>query len=282
MGKFRVLGCGLAYIVLAGISCWATEQSLHLLLPAGWPEILVWGITIAFFVVASIGTWLITSTLASSWSFVDNRNLRIFGGFLLVIFFWLLMSMPTNTHTFFYNDKIGSVITKDIETTNKYLTQIIEKGTSSTLILDSTGTQIKDAVEAERTHIVRQFHGDEPPYKRGNGLKIADHLKNINQILKSSLKQDQRYNSTDVTILNSYQVEIDKALSDALKTHTISSQSVEAARNQKRRLAALNDSIQDHISTGDLSESEIKQCEKELKDGYNICLLYTSPSPRDS
>lgn len=56
MGKFRVLGCGLAYIVLAGISCWATEQSLHLLLPAGWPEILVWGITIAFFVVASIGT----------------------------------------------------------------------------------------------------------------------------------------------------------------------------------------------------------------------------------
>ena len=270
MGKFRVLGCGLAYIVLAGISCWATEQSLHLLLPAGWPEILVWSITIAFFVVASIGTWLITSTLASSWSFVDNRNLRIFGGFLLVIFFWLLMSMPTNTHTFFYNDKIGSVITKDIETTNKYLTQIIEKGTSSTLILDSTGTQIKDAVEAERTHIVRQFHGDEPPYKRGNGLKIADHLKNINQILKSSLKQDQRYNSTDVTILNSYQVEIDKALSDALKTHTISSQSVEAARNQKRRLAALNDSIQDHISTGDLSESEIKQCEKELKDGYNI------------
>ena len=47
MGKFRVLGCGLAYIVLAGISCWATEQSLHLLLPAGWPEILLWGNTIA-------------------------------------------------------------------------------------------------------------------------------------------------------------------------------------------------------------------------------------------
>ncbi len=271
MGKFRVLGCGLAYIVLAGISCWATEQSLHLLLPAGWPEILVWGITIAFFVVASIGTWLITSTLSSSWAFVDNRNLRIFGGFLLVIFFWLLMSMPTNTHTFFYNDKIGSVITKDIETTNKYLTQVIEKGTSSTLVLDSVGIQIKDAVEAERTHIVRQFNGDEPPYKRGNGGKIAEHLKNINKILKSNLKQDlRRYNSSDVTILNKYRVEIDKALSDALRTHTISSQSVDAARNQKRRLAALNDSIQDHISTGVLSESEIKQCEKELRDGYNI------------
>lgn len=47
-------------------------------------------------------------------------------------------------------------------------------------------------------------------------------------------------------------------------------QSVDAAKEQKRRLMALNDSIQDHISTGSLSEAEIKQCEKELKDGYNI------------
>lgn len=117
---------------------------------------------------------------------------------------------------------------------------------------------------------IKQFNGDEPPYKRGNGEKILDHLKKINLMLNSSLNQHPDYNSTDPTILNNYKVEIDKALSEALKTHTISSQSVEAARNQKRRLAALNDSIQDHISTGDLSESEIKQCEKELKDGYNI------------
>lgn len=269
MGKFKVIGCIIAFLILAGISCWATEQSLHLLLPAGWPEVLVWGITIAFFVVASFGTKMITDTLISS-AFIDNRRLKLFGGILLVVFFWLLMSMPTNTHTFFYNDKIGSVITKDIETTNKYLSQIVDKGTSTTMVLDSVGTRMKDAVEEERTHIVRQFNGDEPPYRRGNGEKISEHINNINKILKSSIIQDLNYNSANPAILNKYQVEINKALADALKTHTVSEQSVDAARKQKTRLTALNDSIQDHIATGSLSEAEIKQCEKELKDGYNI------------
>ena len=34
--KFKILGSLVAFLILAGISCWATEKSLHLLLPAGW------------------------------------------------------------------------------------------------------------------------------------------------------------------------------------------------------------------------------------------------------
>lgn len=269
MNKFRVIGCSMAFLILAGISCWATEKSLHLLLPAGWPEILIWGITIAFFVVASIGTKMIADSLFSS-EFVNNRKGKLWGGVLLVVCFWLIMSMPTNTHTFFYNDKIGSTISKDIETTNKYLQQVIDMGTSSTVFLDEEGKKMKDAVEEQRRHIVAQFNGDEPPYKKGNGKKIGEHLEIINKILNSSIQQDPLYNSKDPTILNGYHVEINKALSHALRTHTISDQSVQAAKKQKRRLAALNDSIQDHIASASLSEGEIRQCEKELKDGYNV------------
>lgn len=269
MNKFRVIGCGLAFLILAGISCWATEQSLHLLLPAGWPEVLVWGITIAFFVVASIGTKLIADSLFSN-DFIDNRKGKLWSGILLVVFFWLIMSMPTNTHTFFYNDKIGTTISKDIETTNKYLQQVVIQGTASTKVLDEEGKRMKDAVEEQRRHIVAQFNGDEPPYKRGNGKKIGEHINIINNILNSSIKQDPRYNSQDPTILNGYQIEIDRALADALRPHTISEQSVLAARRQIKRLSALNDSIQDHVASASLDESEIRQCEKELKDGYNI------------
>lgn len=269
MSKFRVIGSLIAFLILAGISCWATEKSLHMLLPAGWPEILVWGITIAFFVVASIGTKLIADSLMSN-EFVENRKGKLWGGIFLVIFFWLIMSMPTNTHTFFYNDKIGSTISKDIETTNKYLQQVVDMGTSSTVVLDEEGKRMKDAVEEQRRHIVAQFNGDEAPYKRGNGKKIGEHLEIINKTLNSSIQQDPRYNSQDPTILNGYQVEINKALSHALRTHTISEQSVQAAKKQKKRLAALNDSIQDHIASTSLTEAEIRQCEKELKDGYNI------------
>lgn len=269
MGKFKFIGCAIAFLILGGISCWATEQSLALLLPAGWPAILVWGITIAFFVVASIGTKMIVDSLISN-SYIEHRKAKFWGGVLLVIFFWLLMSMPTNTHTFFYNDKIGSVVKEDINTTNKYLDQIVSKGTSSSETLDDEGKRIKDAVEAERTHIVRQFNGDEPPYKRGNGKMIAEHIENINKILNSQIKQDLNYNSADKAILNKYQKDIDKALEDALKTHKISAQTVTEAKRQSARLAALNDSIQEHVSTGRLSDEEIKQCEAELRNGYNI------------
>lgn len=269
MSKFRVIGCSLAFLILAGISCWATEKSLHMLLPSAWPEILVWGITIAFFIVASIGTKLIVDSIMST-DFVDNRKGKLWGGILLVVFFWLLMSMPTNTHTFFYNDKIGSVITEDITTTNKYLQQIVDKGSGSTLVLDEEGKRIKDAVEEQRTHIVAQFNGDEPPYKKGNGIKIGEHLKIINGILNSSIQQHPDYNSQNPTILNGYHAEINKALEHTLRPHTISQQSVQAARNKQQRLTALSDSIQDHIAVTSLSEEEIRQCEKELKDGYNI------------
>lgn len=240
-----------------------------MLLPAGWPEVLVWGITIAFFAVASIGTKLIVDSLMSH-EYVENRKGKLWGGVVLVVFFWLVMSMPTNTHTFFYYDTVGSTISKDIQTTNNYLQQIIDKGTSSTVVLDEEGTRIKNLVEDQRTHIVKQFNGDEPPYKRGNGEKIADHLKIINDTLHSSIKQHPDYNSTNPDILKWYQVEIQKALDHSLRTHTISDQSVQSARKQKARLKALNDSIQDHIASTSLTEAEIRQCEKELKDGYNI------------
>lgn len=264
MNKFRVIGCILAFIILAGISCWATEKSLHLLLPAGWPEVLVWGITISFFVVASIGTKMIADSLFSS-DFIDNRKGKLWGGIFLVVFFWLIMSMPTNTHTFFYNDKIGSTISKDIKTTNKYLQQIVDMGTSSTKVLDEDGKKMKDAVEEQRRHIVAQFNGDEPPFKCGNGKKIGEHLEIINKTLNSSIQQNPEYNSKNPAILNNYQIEINKALSHALRTHTISDQSVQAARTQIKRLSALNDSIQDHVASASLEEAEIRQCEKELK-----------------
>ena len=187
-----------------------------------------------------------------------------------MVFFWLIMSMPTNTHTFFYNDKIGSTISQDIETTNKYLQQIVDKGTSSVPALDEEGKTMKDAVEEQRRHIVAQFNGDEAPFKRGNGQKIGEHLEIINKTLNSNIQQDSRYNSPDPKILNGYQVEINKALSHALRTHTITEQSVQSARKQIKRLSALNDSIQDHIASASLNEDEIRQCEKELRDGYNI------------
>ena len=266
--SFKKIGSFVAYLIMAGISCWATQKSLQLLLPTGWPEVLVWGMTIAFFVVASYGTKLIVDSFVSA-DFIDNRYLKLFGGVLLVVFFWLLMSLPTNTHTFFYNDKIGDVITKDIETTNKYLQQIVDKGSGSTKVLDEDGKVIFDNVEKLRNKIVKEFNGDGPTGRRGNGQQIGNYLEEINKILNSNIQQDPRYNSADVTILNKYHHEINEALASALKPHTITTNTVAKARIEKNLLTAMNDSIQNDLSVGHISDEKIKQVEKLLADGYS-------------
>lgn len=263
--------CLILYLGLAGISCWATEQSLHLLLPSGWPEFIVWIITIAFFLVATYGTKLIVDSLSYS-SFIDNRRLKLCGGIFLVITFWLLMSMPTNTHTFFYNDRIGSVVSKDIETTNKYLDQIIVKGESSgtAIAYDAKGKKIHDTVMSLYTHLDNQFKGLEPPHESGNGPLVAKYLEDINKELNSRITPDPRKNSKDPTILNRYRIEIFDALEKALRPHVLSETSVKAAKLQRLRLAALNDSIQNSLITTGLSEVEIRQCETELAEGYKL------------
>ena len=52
----------LAFIAFAAVSCWATQESLHLLMP-GWPAIMCWIVTIGFFVIASLGTKMIVDSL---------------------------------------------------------------------------------------------------------------------------------------------------------------------------------------------------------------------------
>ena len=116
------IGYWLGFVVLAGISCWATEHSFHLLI--NWfPVPLVWAFTVAFFVIASYGSKLILDACDFS-NFVPHRRRNLWIGIALVASFWLCMSMPTNTHTFFYQHKIGNVVQDDIEHTNKYLAQI--------------------------------------------------------------------------------------------------------------------------------------------------------------
>ena len=89
---------GLAFVAFAAISCWATAESLHFSLPS-WPVIACWVISIGFFVVASIGTAMIVNSLNQN-VFVENRGWKFVGGLLMALVFWLLCSMPTNTHTF--------------------------------------------------------------------------------------------------------------------------------------------------------------------------------------
>lgn len=112
----------IGYIAFAGISCYTTAESLHMLIPS-WSKIMIWVLTIGFFIMASLGTKMIVDSLNQN-KYVENRTLRLVGGIFLVLVFWLSFSFPTNTHTFFYRAAIDDKVITDIVTTRGYLTQI--------------------------------------------------------------------------------------------------------------------------------------------------------------
>lgn len=115
--------CAVAFFAFAAVSCWATVESLHLLLSAkdsSIPVIFVWIITVGFFFIASWGSKMIVDSL-NSHVYTENPGLSLAGGIFIMIIFWLLMSMPTNTHTLFYKDTIRDVAIRDLQKTEDYL-----------------------------------------------------------------------------------------------------------------------------------------------------------------
>lgn len=60
--KFLKIFGLLGFLAFAAVSCWATAESLHLLL-SSWPLALCWAVTIGFFFIASWGTKMIADSL---------------------------------------------------------------------------------------------------------------------------------------------------------------------------------------------------------------------------
>lgn len=128
----------IAFLAFAGISCWATAESLHMLLT--WPIIFCYVVTIGFFIIASLGTKMIVDSLNQNIN-LENRGLRLIGGIFIVLIFWLVCSMPTNTHTFFYRSVANGIAKDDIEMTKGYLNQLV------------SDTQIENQIRARQTEL---------------------------------------------------------------------------------------------------------------------------------
>lgn len=122
--KFLKIFSIVAFIAFATFSCWATAESLHLLLD-NLPVVFCYVISIGFFFIASWGTKMMVDSLNKN-IYMEKRGMKLIGGTILLLVFWLFCSMPTNTHTFFYRTVISDVTNNDIQRTTDYLAQIKE------------------------------------------------------------------------------------------------------------------------------------------------------------
>ena len=136
----------LAFLLFGGVSCWATAESLHMLL-ASWPKIFCYLVAMGFFVVASIGTKLIVDSLNQK-IYVEGRPGKLIGGIILVLIFWLATSMPTNTHTFIYRNVISERVNNDVDVTMGYLEDVVK---------NTVNVEDCEALKAERQAAVRTY-----------------------------------------------------------------------------------------------------------------------------
>lgn len=176
---FKLL-CVVAFVAFAAVSCWATTESLHMLLPS-WPVLMCWVVSIGFFVIASFGTKMIVDSLNQN-IYMEKRGTTLFFGFLLMSIFWLVCSMPTNTHTFFYRTCITDVLNNDLASTKAYLVKLRDNVKSEELIRQKQ----KELENKVYPKIVDLEHEIDNPLNPGNGPETKRILGEITQVLECS------------------------------------------------------------------------------------------------
>ena len=175
--RFLKLFCVLAFLAFATVSCWATAESLHLLLPS-FPLVMCWIVTVGFFFIASWGTKMIVDSL-NQQIYMDKRGLNLIGGILILIVFWLICSMPTNTHTFFYRNVINDKVTDDISLTKSYLAQIKDNIVTDDKI-KLRCAELQNKVDTKLGELKAEIMNDANP---GFGPKAKEILREFAEIL---------------------------------------------------------------------------------------------------
>lgn len=197
--KFAKIFGLIAFVAFSAISCWATAESLNLLLPS-WPLIMCWVITVGFFFIASWGSKMIVDSLNQK-IYMEKRGLHLLGGVIILLIFWLVCSMPTNTHTFFYRSVINDKVSTDISTTSGYLGQIKDNTNNKTQAQIKVN-ELKNNVDLLLGELEAEIKNEANP---GFGPKSKDILRKFATLLGVDKIEPLSYKGTSVQDRNKLQ-----------------------------------------------------------------------------
>ena len=198
--------------------------------------------------------------------YMEHRGTKLIMSIFIIVLFWLICSMPTNTHTFFYNEQICDVVLSDITVTENYLDQI-----------DNRQVTLKEyySVEAEVNkkyeELNAEFNGLGPSQRRGNGQYVMQRMREINNILGSNIPVDPRVNIYDVNILNRYNTSISKELKRVKREkYQAPHSAVDEAGRILDDLYVIEDTVKVMTSLGKPNEGIITQTEGVLQNAYSL------------
>ena len=111
--------------------------------------------------------------------YMEKRGWVLSGGIIIVLVFWLLCSMPTNTHTFFFRNLIDEKVTNDISTTQGYLAQI-KDNTVTDARIQAKCVELEKQINIKLQSLEAEIKN---PLNPGNGPETEKILGEIAQIL---------------------------------------------------------------------------------------------------
>lgn len=173
-----------AFIALAAMSCKWTSESLYM-----WhPDLTIygaWTISILSFVIASLCFSQLLKALDRNEDFYGKlfgRTGAFIIGLLGLAFFWVCVSLPTNTHTLLYGANIKTVLTQDITRTKGYLNDLKNNNVQIKIIesqYDAVNTQVHSRLQAMQDEIRHPGH-------EGIGYRFKLVLSDIEKILSQA------------------------------------------------------------------------------------------------
>lgn len=262
----------ICYAVFAAISCWATAASFHMLLPS-LPSFICWFVAVGFFIIASIGTKMIVDSFNTN-IYLDRRGLRLVGGIIIVVVFWLVCSMPTNTHTFFYRAVIDDKTSQDIDRTRALVSEL------KTNVNNEQQAQIKisefeNKLQAKLAELETEINNEANP---GNGPKAKEVLREIAKILEVDKIEPLSYKGLSrqerLKLCDAYRAKI-FALARTREVNIINSIIRPDSATIKSATTIANNlgRVKGYIADGTLNlnkPEDIQEVCNKLNDGYNL------------
>ncbi|MCQ2351444.1 MAG: hypothetical protein MJ003_05660 [Paludibacteraceae bacterium] len=115
--RYFKIFCFLMFVAFAAVSCWSTTESLSLTLEGydnDIPKWVFWVAVIGLYVLTAYCTKLFIDSFNSN-IYVEHRSVQCVISLLGIIVLWVLFSMPTNAHTYFYKQMAKDTSIKELK-----------------------------------------------------------------------------------------------------------------------------------------------------------------------
>jgi len=272
----------LMFVVFGTVSCFATSESLYLTFDGAFPRAIWIVIVIGFYIITSLGTkWIIESF---SSGFQENRRLKLFGGLLIVLVFWLAVSFPTNAHTFLYKRAAKTVAQKEIAWQDKQLNSITDVNAwISGLDVAIRMKNIKAEIESKKVALIEEIkHPDRKGFAE-KSERILLEIEELFGIKNGSIPRTAARNSTEKE-MNRLCMHYSNAIENQLGIYISNMEkelylkvaerekNIEKAKDTKKKLEAMIKALDDNRN---VNEAMLKEARAQINNAYNILDNYT-------